>query len=75
MAGNKLAYGEVNHLIRSLMYAFILADEKHVEEVMKLDELPPGGIQEQNNTFSDDEDGIFLTQNKVNLCRFLITLI
>ena len=27
MVGNKLAYGEANQLIRSLMYAFIVADE------------------------------------------------
>ena len=26
MVGNKLAYGEANHLIRSLMYPLIVAD-------------------------------------------------
>ena len=41
MSGNKLAY---NHLIRSLMHAFIVSDGEHVEEV-KLDEFPPEGSQ------------------------------
>ena len=31
-AGYKLAYGEANHLIRSLMHALIVADGDHVEE-------------------------------------------
>ena len=31
--------------------------------MVKLDELPPEGTQGQN-TFSDEEDGIFLTQEE-----------
>ena len=48
MVGNKLAYGEANHLIRSLLYALIVADGEHVEEV-KLDKMPQTGSQDQNN--------------------------
>ena len=60
MSGNKLAYKEANHLIRSLMYAFIVSDGEHVEEV-KLDEFPPEGSQERSN---EEENKHPLTQNQ-----------
>ena len=55
MRGNKLAYGEANHLIRSLLHSLIIQDGKEGEEI----EIKEAASQ---NPFPDDEDSIFQTQ-------------